>query len=91
MSREGIEPLVVHLACFVTTVLQADVRTTTRTSATGETRTHTPEGPRSQRGASYQLRHSRSDSAGPIRTDTREGLRLAAFPISVTVPQVAGE
>ena len=30
VSREGIEPLVVHLAYFVTTVLQAATRTTTR-------------------------------------------------------------
>jgi hypothetical protein len=26
-----------------------------------------------------------------IRTDKREGLSLAAFPISVTAPKVAGE
>ena len=37
-----------------------------------------------------KLRHSRSDSAGPIRTDKRENLSLAAFPISVTAPQVPG-
>jgi hypothetical protein len=30
VGREGIEPLVVHLACFVTTVLQAATRNTTQ-------------------------------------------------------------
>ena len=33
MGREGIEPLVVHLACFVTTVLQAATRNTTQSVA----------------------------------------------------------
>jgi hypothetical protein len=30
VGREGIEPLVVHLACFVTTALQAATRNTTQ-------------------------------------------------------------
>ena len=30
MGREGIEPLVVHLTCFVTTALQAAARNTTQ-------------------------------------------------------------
>ena len=33
VGREGIEPLVVHLACFVTTVLQAATRNTTQSVA----------------------------------------------------------
>ena len=33
MGREGIEPLVVHLACFVTTALQAATRNTTQSVA----------------------------------------------------------
>jgi hypothetical protein len=90
MGDEGIEPLGIHRNFFKPSVLQADMRNISQ-SATGEVRTLTPEGPRSQRGASSQLRHSRIDSAGPIRTDKRESLRLAAFPISVTAPQVAGE
>src|SRR5262245_14327803 len=44
MGRGRIEPLVIHLACFVTTALQAATRSTTRATGTGGSRTRSHEG-----------------------------------------------
>ena len=111
MGREGIEPLVVHLACFVTTVLQAATRNTTLRVISISRYALRPLSSliarrpllliarvRFERTASDHLRvrglpvaYRAANGAGPIRTDKRESLSLAAFPISLTAPQVAGD
>jgi hypothetical protein len=66
VSREGIEPLRPSTTTFKATwftIRLVDHDSKVRlVSATGRTRTFTPQGPRSQRGASCQLRHSREGS-----------------------------
>jgi hypothetical protein len=90
MGDEGIEPLGIHRN-FLSRLFYKQTCGTSPKVRLERFELSRPKAHALRRGASSQLRHSRIDSAGPIRTDKRESLRLAAFPISVTAPQVAGE
>ena len=88
VGDEGIEPLGNHRKVLCRLFYRQTCGTSPKSSSTGAIRTHSigpSQGPWSADCLPC------CDSAGPIRTDKREGLSLAAFPISVTAPQVAGE
>ena len=76
MGREGIEPLVIHLACFVTTALQAATRITTHNRARLPQRQPT-------QGGSPALWHRRDSNPQSRRFELRCFADLHTVPLSV--------